>query len=704
MAEGFPMFPTPNDPQPNWVTVSKGTTEVPIIPELNPEMTYAEGFNQSKEYTSDEYLETCPLGESVFKVELDNNGDDGEIISESYTYRLVKCKSGVDVYQYYLSEDKDYNPKSKELIIFYEYNPEGMDTFGTACMIKMGSERLEFMRKLNEKRKSIKVDNFERTSIKSWSNAIALHYNHMISDLGMDPEKIQTQILLEIYQANEIENLFSSFFSLNNQLANYINGLAQSLEDNKLGPDRYERDQEGFNPLIPIPEFEKTNESNLTLIIELIDKTINNPDSFIGKGIDLLLDTIKAAFGIDVRNILGSVSQTVSYLKDTIDQIKQLVQESFAFVNAFLCGLVNGLNSLVQFLLNILAFIIDNLPILENASEITQETRARVNRNIEVLEDVIELIVEKATDLFNTIKDSIRAIISGITLFIDFIGEQFEKSTRYFWAYFVGAVVFELIVDLVLAFLTGGTTIIGSIGKYIAKLKTLLKGSLKIVIRKGTHFSKNVVKSLRAEFDELSQALKNDELLNYLKGKLYPKGTFKNLKTKYPGNIKSGLKTVSKTFYKQLESIITKVDAGDYDNIFIRDHSKFGSTRSIENYISLRRRLMINVQKGKAAEHIFSRLMGGSKHKSSIKTSLTHRYIDNVFEGVGREIKSGFTKNTKSFQKQVMKDIEILKRKASSIDSIEWHLLGGIEEEAVDFIIHTAKEKGVVDLVKIVIY
>lgn len=124
-----------------------------------------------------------------------------------------------------------------------------------------------------------------------------------------------------------------------------------------------------------------------------------------------------------------------------------------------------------------------------------------------------------------------------------------------------------------------------------------------------------------------------------------------------------------------------------------------------ELYLQRRKQAFINFGKGNALEKIFLRMEGGIKPVNSIKTAFTHRFPDNIKNGISRELKSGYIKHTKMFEKQIRKDINILSQELSiDINRIEWHLFEGIDESALKFIQEIAKENNVLDKVKIVLY
>lgn len=127
--------------------------------------------------------------------------------------------------------------------------------------------------------------------------------------------------------------------------------------------------------------------------------------------------------------------------------------------------------------------------------------------------------------------------------------------------------------------------------------------------------------------------------------------------------------------------------------------------KNAELYLKRRKQSYINFKKGKIFEDIFKRYNGGAKPDFSIKTAFTHRFSDNIKGIVARELKSGYVKMNKGFQKQVKKDINILANKISSqVEKVEWHIIEGIDEACVKYIQTMAREKNVLNQITIILY
>lgn len=172
---------------------------------------------------------------------------------------------------------------------------------------------------------------------------------------------------------------------------------------------------------------------------------------------------------------------------------------------------------------------------------------------------------------------------------------------------------------------------------------------------------------------------------------------------KYGQFVEIGQKRFKTTFENSLKSLDEMLSSKEFiANAEVR-YSRKGRKISMQVYIKKHTNRVRNIEKGSEAERIFQELFGGIK-PNAIKTVHTNRFIDNIFDGISREIKSGNIKNSKAFQTQFQKDIDIVRRKLGSVKSVEWHILGEIDEKAIDWAIEYAKKYKLEKSVKFVLY
>lgn len=239
----------------------------------------------------------------------------------------------------------------------------------------------------------------------------------------------------------------------------------------------------------------------------------NMPDS-----IKNIYNKLKALFK-EVQNIISGIGSIIS----------EKLNQEIAKINAFLCGILNGLISLVQLIIMLLAMIVDNIPVFE-LERLNPLELAKYQEKLEFIEDFVDLFDENAKDFLNGVKKLFTddKIWKEVTAFISFLTKKFSNLNEYFWTYFIGGVAFELILDAVIAYFTGGSSLVAQAS---AKISRLTAKAEQIGV-KAVDFGKNVIKKvgnslkefwtwIKKEFLELVEAVKTGNLLKYFRKKFY---------------------------------------------------------------------------------------------------------------------------------------------------------------------------------------
>ena len=156
---------------------------------------------------------------------------------------------------------------------------------------------------------------------------------------------------------------------------------------------------------------------------------------------------------------------------------------------------------------------------------------------------------------------------------------------------------------------------------------------------------------------------------------------------------------------RQYKNSLKVIDDLNFDEIgqkvFDRKSRRLSLSRFIEKYDILRK----NNLKGAKFEEIFQRLAGGIKPDNAIPIGKSWRFVDNLKDGVARELKSGRIKLTRSIKKQILKDIDIVERNILRINKIEWHTIEGVDDKVLDFILTELKKRRLSpDDFKVIIY
>lgn len=672
-----------------------------------------------------------------------------------YTYKINYYDSGVQVFEEYNNFFDTI--ETDDLIVFCENkNNSKSNFFGTACRVKMGELRKEFMKNLYDGKAEIRVkdDNFYSTSLSQWANRVSFYENGKI-----DATVLEDAVLLEIAETSRANQIINKILGLNNQLADWMNTGVDAMEKWKFTDVNYEYQKYYTEPMYN--KFNNFPYNNKVLYAPIIPVVVPNPQYAYLQGSDYISATgsnilFKLVANIDdivlgitdtivkltpnkiddyvwiwfksyleenlfpkLKAIYGRIKEIANYALDFIKGFGQIVQHELAKINAFLCGLINGLISLLQSILAIISLIVGNIPFLE-LEKLTPTAIAEHQEKLEFIEDLLDTISENASQIFDGIKSGIKNFGSDLGKFIREIGNKIKGLSEYYWSYFVGAVAFELILDAILAYFTGGTSVAINISSKISRLATKTEELASKGIRlnkqlgkKVAHSTSDLLQWLKSEITEFLEAIKSGKFVEWLKSKILSlfEGSLDNIASASVDDLirKYGKEFIEKgkvTFRNKFEDKLYRIgkEAESFSNKqqWKRDFSNKIRKMKVEEYLQIRKLQYINFQKGKIAEEIFQKLYGGIKQTESIVTAYTKRFIDNIASNTAKEIKSGFIKNTKDFRKQIRKDLDILASKLKSdIDKVEWHIMEGIDEKAIDFILEEIKYVEEVSSVKI---
>ncbi len=465
-----------------------------------------------------------------------------------FPYKIIFRKSGVDVFKDYNSNSQKNTPLDKQLIIFYEIESDKRSNFfGTACRVKMGNAYRELLNDLINGTKRIKVDGGlgAEWSLRGWAKQIA--YTTKI-----DAKVLLDAVKLELSQILDDKNLFNTIFSLNNKLANWIYKGSEKMEDWKLTEVNYEFKREfdygpvvqPYKPIIPVPftateayhsrsEKHIAQDSGLDTILHFsanFDKILFNAQTLtaivtpLNPIDDLLVLGLRSFYQEklpeNIQRIFNKIKVIINKITDFITAIKSEIAQEVALFNAFLCGLVNGLISLLQLVVLLIGFVIDNIPFLEAEKGFSKKAINQRQAQFEFVEDLIDTITDNISSVF---KGMVKSFVNFKNEFSRFIIEMVHKIknvSKYLVAFIVGAIAFELIFDAVVAFFTGGTSIAAEFAAKISRASSKLSKAATKIYRKVATSTSDILKLLKKEFDAFIDAIKNGKFVEWLKEKL----------------------------------------------------------------------------------------------------------------------------------------------------------------------------------------
>ena len=469
--------------------------------------------------------------------------------SDVYTYKLIPLVSGVAVFEKYNSQAPDDTPSSKQLFIYYEKGDNtSLDFFGTACRVKFGPERKLLMEKLSSRKTVIRLGYREVRTLSEWSSVMAKR-------LKIEAEVLLRAVKLELSGLLNDKTIFKQLLGLNNDLAKWIYAGANKMEEWKFTAKNYEYGkwragtQKEYEPIIPVffetrgKDFLTTNNrdtnkvkdkgfDNLVNFVNNFDSVLFNPQVITqlipGMADDAVALLARAIYQDklpnNVRQLLTKVKAIVNQAKVFINTIKEEITKNTALFNALLCGLINGVISLLQIVVLIIGYIIDNFAILEVEKPFSREELDKREQRLEFVEDLIETLGERSEKIFNGLLLNLLTANTQFIALVDSIYKKLKNVSRYFIAFFLGAIVFEVIFDSIIAFFTGGTSLAVTLASKISRASTkATQAGIKLakqVGKKVATSTTDILRFLRAEFDELIQAIINGKFFKYIEEKV----------------------------------------------------------------------------------------------------------------------------------------------------------------------------------------
>ncbi|AJW64570.1 Peptidase C39 family protein [Elizabethkingia miricola] len=451
--------------------------------------------NDSPDYRSPfhDYRET-PLGYSyltddpVSGFPFTGTNDKGE---KGYEYRaeVLPCENGSQVLESYKS-----NPREKQsLFLFYEKpDPNKSNFAGDFYIAKMGEYFVNLFKRFPEPLPSSIGGKFFKniTSMEEEAGYLAqLAYTY-------EHDKIDAtlvhQALMREYQFYTGDKRFEEIIgNISSIPADAIGWCAEKLEALKPTEKNYNPEARDYSPLIPIiggisvpvnmnkaaqffenlrdNPFVQGVEAAFSEVWSIVQEAANKVKN---ASVDHLPDSFKNL----VKKITGVVNSIKDFLSQVKDQVADLAEKGLAFLqllNAFSCGVINGLVGLVQCILYILEFL------LQPTTTFSYTQYLERRDLLEKAEDVIDWVSENVPKFLQGIKDLFKAsgdlTLSDLEGILDKMKEYFGNISRYTVAFYVGVVVFEVLINILLLIFTEGAGNVVKGVTYVQKIASMLK-------------------------------------------------------------------------------------------------------------------------------------------------------------------------------------------------------------------------------------
>ncbi|GAB0156251.1 hypothetical protein CHRYSEOSP005_15150 [Chryseobacterium sp. Alg-005] len=497
--------------------------------------------------------------------------------TEGIKYTFILCESGVEVFDRYQKDEVN----DKEFKVFYEEDaPEKSNFFGTACRVKMGKEAKDFFNRIYSIDQNI---NFRGLVYDYTVNGFDNLVKVLAKEKKINETLLKGAIYLEIAEQSKLNEVYKKVFSLNNQLADWMKGGIETIEkwkfteenydyikyyvnpmyntyQNKIGTGGFAKEEVKYKPIIPVPisareykamqnaseiaaagfskfkEFANYfEEVSLAIVTTVVKATPNITDDIFFAVVFYLKNFIEDNIPESIKNVYNKLKTFFKKVLEVFSGVSAIIGEKInqevAKINAFLCGLLNGLISLAQTVIMLLAMVTDNIPFLE-MEKMSPLELAKHQEKLEFIEDFVDLFAKNSKEFLSGIKSlfSEGKIWKELSKVIDGLKKKFasiKDYNQYFWAYFIGAVAFELILDAIIAYFTGGSSLVADLSAKISRMaaKAEQLGAKGIQLSKNlggkiANSAQDLYKWLEKEFLEMLEAIKSGKVAEWIRKKI----------------------------------------------------------------------------------------------------------------------------------------------------------------------------------------
>jgi hypothetical protein len=426
----------------------------------------------------------------------------------SYTIRVEKLRTGSEVLDAYNKEHVEEN----EIVFLCETtSPTKSNLFGTFVLVKYGAKYKTLIYNLKDKKTpgvvsrrknsntGVKIDTFEE-EVKDNFNILTKNFR---IDVTIDTLRFVMENELQVTNAvsKTVADLYSWY---NNGVSYVVDGVNGWLEGVKFTRKDYLPKKAGGE-----------SQDLLATAVKGIDYLIpDKVEEFISNTFENALNQIKgyakenlpAPWVAFLKKAYNTIKGYLNLYKQGIEKINDLVGEPFLLGKAILMGFVNGLISTVQTILSLIGWLLKT----NGHKALTGEYYRYLNNGLEFIEDFIDVISEKSNDFFNAVGDLINDFsLEKVKDTLSVFGDKFKELTIYDYAYFSGLFIFEVVLGLILAFFTGGASLIAEAANVVEKQAAFFKLLLQEIISTATMGLVDILRLFKILIAKFAQACKN---------------------------------------------------------------------------------------------------------------------------------------------------------------------------------------------------
>lgn len=423
----------------------------------------------------------------------------------SYTIYVEKLQTGSEVLEAY----NNRSVGKRDIVFFCEASsPNKSNLFKTFVLVKYGEEYRKLIYNLKEKKD--KLQSKRQGSpiailIENFDDELLDNYNILTKKYNIEIEIDSLRYVMEnelTFTSNSSKTVADIYSWYNNGVSYVVDGVNGWLNDLKFSQEDY------------LPKKQETNATDSILssaakgIEYLIPDEIENfiSDTFesaLSRIKELAKENLPEPWVNFLKKVYNVVKEALKLFKKGIEFLAKIAVEEFLLGRALLMGFVNGLLSTIETILALIGWILKT-----NAyKKITGEYYRVLNSQLEFIEDFLDVIDEKANDFFNGITNLITDFsFDKVIDTLSVIGDKFKDLTRYDYAFFAGSFIFEVVLAVVLAFFTGGASLIVEASNLAEKQAVLFKMFIKEFVSTATMGLVDILKFFRILLTKFAEA------------------------------------------------------------------------------------------------------------------------------------------------------------------------------------------------------
>jgi hypothetical protein len=465
--------------------------------------------------------------------------------TKSYLNNIVLCASGTEVFKKYEEVKKMQDKDAPLRLNLLCENEDGSNLFDTTYLIQLGSEHKAYIQKLKNGAYSDEgIDGMSGGVVKKKIYGINSKFDYLIllaeEEVAKNAQhakalqyrkptrkELEKALELEMSFDNDAWSWLSWYYGIDEWLAGKINDLGDWIKGLQFREDQYNYvEGKEYNPVLPIHFVQELLEDITERLRAGKQDIIASVDTF-SKDVRSVLKRIDDSFFIQkapgcvqrffekVKSFINSVLDFVTGIAAKIDTMfeefaAELV-DGLRIINAVLCGIVDGFLSLLEGLVKLIGFLVDNVVAwalgMDADESVTGEGRMKNMNRLEAFEELYDVITQNWSSAVGAIKmfftdmswEKLRQLFSDVL----------EKVTRYEVAHFAGSCIFDIIAGVILALVTGGASAIAQAATKTQKLLKVLQLIAREAVSSVTMGVYDVALLLKTFFTRLAQAAAN---------------------------------------------------------------------------------------------------------------------------------------------------------------------------------------------------